>query len=242
MAFRSELEAAQHRAEAAENDVHRLRLELTSQAARIDRVAEIEGQLEAARAKLREQGPKSQTVAVLVGGLLGMAIAGGGMYFVVQRGDAGDRATATEGDERHDRELLSANAERDDARLALSMLGEERDELEETLARSSRETRAVVLAFSAAPTAAVALSHPIDLGPVSGTRGDSPVPRGVRCDIVVPEDTACAGTIRCGGVALHSFGCRGRRTTEIGIDGHELTVSESSSDERAWSLTIDTRL
>jgi hypothetical protein len=236
MAFRSELEAAQHRAEAAESETHRLKLELTSQAARIDRVAEIEGQLEVARAKLREQGPKNQTVAVLVGGLLGMAIAGGGMYFMARRGDAAARATAAEGEERHERELIRANAERDDARLELGIITAERDDAHSSLDDTSREMRTVLLALGDAETPEDGPTHPVRLGRVVEVHGAPPVRSRTFCDVMAPASTECAGTIRCNDVPLHSFGCRGRATTEMRAEGFRIRVSHPD-----WWVAIDTQ-
>ncbi len=237
MAFRSELEAAQHRAEAAEAETQRLKLELSSQTARMERVEEIEGQLETARAKLREQGPRAQTTALVSGAVLGALIALGGTFALGRTDHAADEAHSRDADRAHEESLRRANVDTENARLELTLMTEDRDDARAALRAESRDVRALLLAIGDAPSADVAAQYPVRLGRVIHVNGSTPLRVGALCDVVASESEGCAGVIRCGDVTVHSFGCSGRTPTELAYDSGAIVVSDPE-----WRVTLVTTL
>jgi hypothetical protein len=230
MAFRSELESARERADSAEAESRRLAAELEAQRARIDRVAEVEAQLEAARASARERSrdgalrPSSWLPALILGGAIGAALSG--FFFGSQLETAAAALEASRA------ELASAVREgfrrTEEARHETAR---ERDAVhaERHRAEAAREeARGVLVRMlnrNGSPGAERSLTT--EIGSVLRTEGPAPAVSGTVCRVVaLPEGDACIGRIECGG-ATHAFGCADPGSSTLELDHDLIRIVDS---------------
>lgn len=226
VAFRSELESARERADVAEAESRRLRAELEAQRERIERVTEVEAQLEAARASARARARDGRGVASgwLPALILGGAIGGGlaGLYW-------GARLEAAEAEREASRVEL-ASAVREGFRRteeARSETARERDAVHAERHRAAaarEEDRAVLVRMLNRDGPAPDLNLTAELGTVLRTEGPAPAAQGTVCRVVaLPAGDACVGRIECG-AAHHAFGCAEPGTSHLELDYDTLRI------------------
>lgn len=227
MAFRSELESARDRAEAAEAEVKRLEHELASQRARIERVAEVESQLEAARAAARVRGD-----VPLGTWLLRMAIplvvgAGGvGLYAQSQLARSAEEAAAQ--DALHERERANLEGEVHRARFEAERAASLReDELRASHRSSERELQRLF--------PVLVPGGRLEIGVVESTDGDAPTSPGVRCHVESHSDEACWASVVCGATIVHRVGCASTVETALLVIEPTDRLTVSGHD---WSAHI----
>lgn len=237
MAFRSELESARERADAAEAESRRLAAELDAQRARLERVAEVEAQLEAARAAARERARDGRKLAsgwlpaLILGGAIGGALAGA--FRSAQLDAAGAALEASRAE--------LAMAAREGLRRTEEARRETALEREATFAARDRaeaareESRAVLVRMLNPDTASDApLNSFAALGAVVRVDGPAPAAPGAVCRVVaLPEGDACVGRIECG-VASHAFGCADPGPSRLELDGHVLRIDH----DLRWTIEI----
>lgn len=235
MAFRSELESARDRADAAEAEVKRLEAEIASQRARMERIQEVESQLEAARAaaRVRSDDPKSVVPVLLTGLLLGVLGTVGARSLL----HAGDEAEAERAADACAREREAAAREaRDRLAAAEDVARAASDTLE--LERDAREAERAELGGVLLGLAADArgVPAPLHFGTVLGAMGPAPAGVGARCDLVASSEGPCLGALVCSGNVVHRFGCELPEPTHL--RAHDGTVRVGGPLD--WELTIST--
>ena len=250
MAFRSELDAMRERAEGAELETRRLEGVLDEQAKRMERVAEIESQLEAARAKIRSTtgSPGAWARGSIAPMVLGAVVGGGMMYLLgVSRLAAAREASELDATRRAaehralETELESTRSDRDAARA-------ERDDMTLATRRDLDDLRVVLVALSGAAGMADRLDpaspppsdgravRPLAFGRVSHVEGAAPVAQGTPCEVRAFERSdECVGQIVCDGNVLHSFGCAVAPATRL--RGHGASVSVDS-EVLGWRVIV----
>jgi hypothetical protein len=235
MAFRSELDSARDRADAAEAEVKRLEAELASNRERMDRIQEVESQLEAARAAARTRRDEpTKTLPVLVAGLLVGLVASFGVV-TFYGGAAGTEA-------RHALEECERNLETTerDAEDRLAAAGESARQAELSLddERHARdlEHRELGAIFAALATDGSGHPMPLHFGTVRVATGPTPVAMGARCNLEGSNEGGCLGALECGGVVVHRFGCVIAGTTSF--DAHNGMIRVRGPLD--WQLSIST--
>lgn len=238
MAFRSELDSARERADAAETEVKRLSGELEGQRARMERVEEIEGQLQTARAKLR-QGADRPAVRAGLWVVLGIALGGGFAYWQGRMALDEERELSAAASARWRNDVAVAERTGEADRARAGELARTLEDEEAYFGRSRADLRELLLAFAGAPSPYDGRARWIELGRVVRTRGDVSVRVGDECTLVVESAGSCAADVRCGGTTVHSLGCETEPATTLSGDGTRLVIDHAFE---ARTVEIDASL
>lgn len=242
MAFRSELDAAQERADAAEAQAKRLQHELDAQSGRMARVAEVEAELESARARLRTARPEgwSKSLALWAGVA---ALVGAGAAFVHGQGAvAREREICASAELGRGREIRIAAAESETVRAELLARATECED-SRRITEDERADLRSYLASLATPSApelppmAPSVAAPMfAIGQVTHVEGNAPVAVGAFCGMSVASDAeGCSGVIVCDGVTVHRTGCDAASSTRMNHEGFAMDIVDR---EAGWRVDI----
>lgn len=226
MAFRSELESARDRAEAAEAEVKRLEHELASQRERIERVAEVESQLEAARAAARVRGEVPLAMFLRMALPLAVGAGGVGLYAQSELTRLAEEAAAQEA--LHERERASLEEDVHRARFEAERAASLReDELRASHRSSERELQRLL--------PVLVPGGRLEIGVVESTDGDAPTSPGVRCHVESHSGEACWASVVCGATIVHRVGCASAVETALLVIEPTDRLTVSGHD---WSAHI----
>lgn len=242
MAFRSELDAAQERADAAEAEAKRLQHELEAQSGRMARIAEVEAELESARARLRTARPEGWSKSLALWAFVGALMGGGAAFVHGQRAVAAEAEICASAELGRGREARSAAAEAEMVRAELLTRATECEDSRRITEDERAELRrylALVGTPSAPELPSMAPSVPEPMfafGQVTYVEGNAPVAVGAICGMSVASDEdGCSGVIVCGGIILHRTGCEARSSTRMHREGLAMDIVDH---EAGWRVDI----
>lgn len=246
MAFRSDLEGARARADAAEATLaeHELRI------AHAKRTTQQLKQLVRTVGTSATSGDRRRTAIAAATGALTAGLLVTAFFWwhdadvrraldatQVKFADAESRARVAERDAADTR-----FAERDAADARLAELVRDADDARRDLATSgdtvTRLHRETLLMLSTLPTAGDA-DHgavlPITLPPVGWIEGNAPVGLGTPCSLVHSTHRTCAADVRCGDVVVHRYGCLVEPPTSQNAGG---AFASFRNDTAGWEVGL----